>query len=92
MPLLRNSKQGRHPFDRYGGLQTYNQIYNTTVSPRVGGDNAYNYTSPLLHSVVVANLAPGATYFYRVGDGTTFSGVFNFTALKAPGGRNLCLA
>ncbi|KAK9830772.1 hypothetical protein WJX74_006451 [Apatococcus lobatus] len=68
-----------------GITETYNQIYNTTVSPRVGGDNAFNYTSPLLHSVVVANLSPGATYFYRVGDGTTFSGTFNFTALKAPG-------
>ena len=66
-------------------LQTYNQIYNTTMDPRVGGSSALNYTSPLLHSVVVANLTPGVTYFYRVGDGTTFSGIFNFTSLPAPG-------
>ncbi|KAK9854186.1 hypothetical protein WJX84_001590 [Apatococcus fuscideae] len=68
-----------------GITQTYNQIYNTTMDPRVGGSSALNYTSPLLHSVVVANLTPGVTYFYRVGDGTTFSGIFNFTSLPAPG-------
>ena len=64
-------------------LQVYNQIYNTTVAGN-GGATALNYTSPVLHTVVLSNLKPGTRYFYQVGDGTTYSGTFNFTALAAP--------
>ena len=65
------------------GLQVYNQIYNTTVAGN-GGATALNYTSPLLHTVVLSNLKPGTKYFYQVGDGVTYSGTYNFTALAAP--------
>ena len=65
------------------GLQVYNQIYNTTVAGN-GGATALNYTSPLLHTVVLSNLKPGTEYFYQVGDGVTYSGIYNFTALAAP--------
>lgn len=61
----------------------YNQIYNTTVAGN-GGATALNYTSPVLHTVVLSDLKPGTTYFYQVGDGTTYSGTYNFTALAAP--------
>lgn len=37
--------------------QTYDQIY-TTNYPRWGGTTARNYTSPLLHTVTLADLAP----------------------------------
>lgn len=61
----------------------YSQIYNTTVAGN-GGATALNYTSPVLHTVVLSDLKPGTTYFYQVGDGTTYSGTYNFTALAAP--------
>ena len=64
-------------------LQVYDQIYNTTVAGN-GGATALNYTSPVLHSVVLSGLKPGTRYFYQVGDGTTYSGTYNFTALAAP--------
>ena len=64
-------------------LQVYNQIYNTTVAGN-GGATALNYTSPVLHTVVLSNLKPGTRYFYQVGDGTTYSATYNFTALAAP--------
>jgi phosphodiesterase/alkaline phosphatase D-like protein len=52
--------------------------------PGNGGSTALNYTSPVLHTVVLTNLAPNTKYFYQVGDGTTFSSTFNFTSLAAP--------
>ena len=61
----------------------YSQIYNTTVAGN-GGATALNYTSPVLHTVVLSGLQPGAQYFYQVGDGTTYSGTYNFTALAEP--------
>ena len=64
-------------------MQVYNQIYNLTVAGN-GGATSLNYTSPILHTAVLTNLIPGTQYFYQVGDGTTFSSTFNFTALAAP--------
>lgn len=64
-------------------LQVYSQIYNTTVSGN-GGATALNYTSPVLHTVVLSGLNPDTKYFYQVGDGTTYSGTYNFTALADP--------
>jgi len=52
--------------------------------PGNGGSTALNYTSPVLHTVVLNNLTAGTKYFYQVGDGTTFSSTFNFTSLAAP--------
>ncbi|DBA94256.1 TPA: hypothetical protein ACH3X1_001874 [Trebouxia sp. C0004] len=66
-----------------GSSEIYNQIYNLTV-PGNGGATSLNYTSPVLHTVVLTNLAPNTKYFYQVGDGTTFSSTFNFTSLAAP--------
>ena len=63
--------------------QVYSQIYNTSVAGN-GGATALNYTSPNLHTVVLNNLQPGTKYFYQVGDGTTYSGTYNFTALADP--------
>lgn len=44
-----------------GTSSHYDQIY-------YGFSNALNYTSPKLHSVVVEDLTPNTSYFYRVGD------------------------
>ncbi|KAL3151843.1 hypothetical protein ABBQ38_012808 [Trebouxia sp. C0009 RCD-2024] len=66
-----------------GTSEVYSQIYNTTVAGN-GGATALNYTSPVLHTVVLSGLQPGAQYFYQVGDGTTYSGTYNFTALAEP--------
>lgn len=41
-------------------VQTYDQIY-TTNYPRWGGTTARNYTSPLLHTVTLTDLAPATT-------------------------------
>lgn len=49
-----------------------------------GGATALNYTSPLLHTVVLSGLTPGTKYYYQVGDGTIYSGTYNFTSLAAP--------
>ena len=68
--------------------QVYNQIYNTTV-PGNGGATALNYTSPLLHTVVLSGLTPNTKYYYRVGDGSVYSGIYNFTSLAAP--SKLCM-
>ena len=45
------------------------------------------YTSPLIHSVRLNNLAPGTTYYYRCGDTQSgvLSGVLSFTTLPAVG-------
>ena len=67
------------------GLQVYNQIYNTTVAGN-GGSTSLNYTSPLLHTVVISGLTPDTKYYYQVGDGTVYSGTYNFSSLAAPSG------
>ena len=36
------------------------------AAPAKGGKTALNYTSPYLHTVVIANLTPGTQYFYQV--------------------------
>lgn len=69
------------------GLQVYNQIYNTTVAGN-GGATSLNYTSPLLHTVVISGLTPDTKYYYQVGDGTVYSGTYNFTSLAAPSGSS----
>ena len=69
-------------------LQVYNQIYNTTVSGN-GGTTALNYTSPILHTVVLTGLPPSTKYYYQVGDGTTYSPTFNFTSLAFPSKSNV---
>lgn len=66
-----------------GSSEVYTQIYNTTV-PGNGGATALNYTSPILHTVVLSGLTPGTQYYYQVGDGTTYSSTFNFTSLADP--------
>jgi hypothetical protein len=60
-----------------GTAKTYTYNYNTTYAFQ--GNNTLNYTSPVLHSVTASGLKPGTQYFYRVGDGTAFSGILNFT-------------
>ena len=69
------------------GLQVYNQIYNTTGAGN-GGATSLNYTSPLLHTVVLSGLTPDTKYYYQVGDGTVYSGTYNFTSLAAPSGSS----
>jgi hypothetical protein len=64
----------------------YSQLYNTSV-PATGGSTALNYTSPILHNAVISGLRPNITYFYQVGDGTTFSQTYNFTSVN-PAGKN----
>ncbi|KAK9824390.1 hypothetical protein WJX72_009944 [[Myrmecia] bisecta] len=65
-----------------GTAEVYNQIYDDKVP---AGATALNYTSPVLHNAVLANLQPATRYFYTVGDGNVTSQVFNFTSLQAPG-------
>ncbi|KFM27138.1 Purple acid phosphatase 15 [Auxenochlorella protothecoides] len=61
-----------------GTSSHYDQIY-------YGFSNALNYTSPKLHSVVVEDLTPNTSYFYRVGDlkSQYWSEEYNFTTPPA---------
>jgi len=70
-----------------GTVEVYNQIYNTSGNDQTvtGGASAQNYTSPLLHTAKLADLPANTTIYYQVGDGTTFSNIYNFTTLQAPG-------
>lgn len=52
------------PHSRTGTSKHYNYTY-------WGFPGALNYTSGKLHSVIVEDLVPGTTYFYRVGDAAT---------------------
>ncbi|KAK9824485.1 hypothetical protein WJX72_010710 [[Myrmecia] bisecta] len=47
----------------------------------------YNYSSPLFHHVLLSNLAPSTTYFYRVGEANDGgqSQEFTFTTMPPPG-------
>lgn len=71
-----------------GEAEVYTQIYNTSV-PQIGGATCQNYSSPRLHNAKICGLTPGTVYFYQVGDGSTFSYVYNFTAVAAAGERKL---
>ena len=62
----------------------YDQVYPAVV-PKVNITNALNYTSPVLHTVVIKELEPNTTYYYSVGDGKNMSEVFEYRSLLAPG-------
>ena len=64
--------------------QVYEQIYPAVV-PNVNITNALNYTSPVLHTVVLHDLEPNTTYYYSVGNGMNMSEVFEYRSLLAPG-------
>ncbi|KAL3151075.1 hypothetical protein ABBQ38_012945 [Trebouxia sp. C0009 RCD-2024] len=54
----------------------YNQIYSF-----VNANPNYNYSSPLFHHVVLSELEPNTTYYYKVGEPTFGeSQEFNFTS------------
>lgn len=47
-----------------------------------------NYTSPVIHTVILTHLQPRTTYYYRCGDSSAvdqMSGVLQFSTLPAPG-------
>lgn len=44
-----------------------------------------NYTSPLLHHVLLANLPESSTIYYQVGDGQTYSDMLSFKTLQPVG-------
>ncbi|EIE25875.1 Metallo-dependent phosphatase [Coccomyxa subellipsoidea C-169] len=67
-----------------GSAQVYSQIYNSSYA-FWGGNTTLNYTSPVLHTVILSNLRPGTRYYYRVGDGTTFSAPLSFRSLNDAG-------
>lgn len=66
-----------------GSAETYTYNFNETYAFQ--GNNTVNYTSPVLHTVVVQGLAPATTYFYEVGDGQNMSAVYNVTTPNALG-------
>ena len=66
-------------------MQTYDQIYTATV-PLVNITNAMNYSSPILHTVVLDNLEPNSTYYYSImGDSGSLSETFSFRSLAPIG-------
>ncbi|KAK9915866.1 hypothetical protein WJX75_005427 [Coccomyxa subellipsoidea] len=67
-----------------GSAQVYSQIYNSSYA-FWGGNTTLNYTSPVLHTVILSNLQPGTRYYYRVGDGNTFSSTISFRSLNDAG-------
>ncbi|CAK0783284.1 hypothetical protein CVIRNUC_006483 [Coccomyxa viridis] len=67
-----------------GTAQTYSQIYNTSYA-FWGGASTLNYTSPVLHTVVLPDLEPDTEYYFECGDGITFSPPLTFRSLKAAG-------
>ncbi|CAK0736397.1 hypothetical protein CVIRNUC_000740 [Coccomyxa viridis] len=67
-----------------GTAQVYSQIYNTSYA-YWGGNSTLNYTSPVLHTVVLPELIPDTKYYYKVGDGATFGETLSFQSLKAAG-------
>ncbi|CAL5218603.1 g300 [Coccomyxa viridis] len=67
-----------------GTAQVYSQIYNASYA-FWGGNSTLNYTSPVLHTVVLPDLTPNTAYYYSVGDGTTFGSTLMFHSLKAAG-------
>ncbi|KAK9917889.1 hypothetical protein WJX75_009307 [Coccomyxa subellipsoidea] len=75
-------------FSATGDAEVYDQIY-INFDPNKAGlastPQATNYTSPILHSTKLQNLVPGKNYYYRVGDGVTFSQIYNFTCVAAKG-------
>lgn len=64
-------------------MQVYNQIYSANQS-LLNMTNALNYSSPVLHTVVLEDLEPNTTYYYSVGDGTTMSETYSFRSLTGP--------
>ncbi|KAK9826440.1 hypothetical protein WJX81_005915 [Elliptochloris bilobata] len=77
-------RSGQLDLEARGSAETYEQVY--TGNYRYwGGTTALNYTSPLLHTVILANLTSATAYWYCVGDGRTFSPEFNFVSPQAPG-------
>ncbi|KAK9812080.1 hypothetical protein WJX73_004456 [Symbiochloris irregularis] len=66
-----------------GTAEVYNQIYTANQS-LLNMTNALNYSSPVLHTVVLEDLEPNTTYYYQVGDGTTFSETYSFRSLSGP--------
>ncbi|BDA44108.1 Purple acid phosphatase 15 [Coccomyxa sp. Obi] len=67
-----------------GYAQVYSQIYNSSYA-FWGGNTTLNYTSPVLHTAIISNLQPNTRYYYRVGDGTTFSDTISFRSLMDAG-------
>ena len=62
-------------------ITLYSQIYTF-----VNANPNNNYTSPLFHHVVLSDLEPNTTYYYKVGEPTFGeSKVFNFTSPPAVG-------
>lgn len=68
-------------------IAKHGQSYNTTQYVQIYGPigAGANYTSPIIHHAKMTNLVPDTTYYYRVGDGKTFSRVLSFKTLPAPG-------
>ncbi|CAL5230081.1 g13538 [Coccomyxa viridis] len=67
-------------FTQTGAAEIYDQIYLDALAAKAGFPFvATNYTSPILHNVNLNQLKPQTTYYYQVGDGTTFSTTYNFT-------------
>jgi hypothetical protein len=63
-------------------VQIYSQLFNTSL---LYGASALNYSSPYLHHAVMTGLVGGTRYYYKVGDGKTFSAVKSFVQPYEPG-------
>jgi hypothetical protein len=51
-----------------------------TTGPAPARYTAPFYTSPYIYHVTLSGLTPGSLYYYQVGDATSGSAIYNFTA------------
>lgn len=86
---------GKNSQVMYGTSQTSLTLIGTGVSGTSYNFQSFSktglylslYTSPLIHSATMSNLAPGTTYYYRCGDTVSgdLSSIISFTTLPALG-------